>query len=225
MLNPQGVLFAIEQIFDAAASTSTLGRYDLDIQLLKKVIPQFNASYQRQYQRLPSVTARPIRLANGFDAIHHCLTSTEDTETTEWTIDNQGSAGLMAKCNKADIPALNIGDFLGVFETNMPAKLGTIRWLHIDNNDTVQIGLQIHSGNPAAASLSPKNNATEIKCLYLTPVEEISQKETMTVGKGNYSPNRIFHVKDNEKTYTIVTQKLLNYSLNYEQFNYKIVGD
>ena len=47
----------------------------------------------------------------------------------------------------------------------------------------------------------------------------------MIVGKGNYSPNRIFHVKDNEKTYTIVTQKLLNYSLNYEQFNYKIVGD
>jgi hypothetical protein len=107
----------------------------------------------------------------------------------------------------------------------MPPKLGTIRWLHIDNNDTVQIGLQIHPGNPAAASLSPKGNATEIKCLYLPPVEDISQKETMIVGKGNYSPNRIFHVKDNEKTYTIVAQKLLNYSLNYEQFNYKIVGD
>jgi hypothetical protein len=47
LLNPQGVLFAIEQIFDAAANTSTLGRYNLDIQLLKKVIPQFNASFQR----------------------------------------------------------------------------------------------------------------------------------------------------------------------------------
>jgi hypothetical protein len=223
MLNPQGVLFAIEQFFDAAASISTLGRYELDVQLLKKVIPQFNANYQRQYQPLPSVTTRPIRLANGFDAIHHCLASTEDVETTEWMIDNQGSAGLMAKCNKADIPALNIGDFLGVIETDTAPRLGTIRWLHIDNNDTVQIGLQIHPGNPAAVSISPKGNAIEIKCLYLPPVEEISQKETMIVGKGNYSPNRLFHVKDSEKTYTIVTQKLLNYSLNYEQFNYKIV--
>lgn len=223
-LNPRGVLIAIEQIFDAAASTSTLGRYDLDIQLLKKVSPQFNASYQRQFERLAPITERPIRLANGFDAIHYCLISTDDTHTTEWTIGNQGSGGLMAKCSKSTMPALNVGDFMGVFEANLPARLATIRWLHIDKDDILQVGLVIHPGNPAAIYLLPKGKATEEKCLYLPAISEIGQAETMIVGKGGYSRNRTFHVKDAEKTYTIVAQKLLNYSLNYEQFNYKTVG-
>ena len=225
VLNPQGVLFAIEQIFEAAANTTTLGRYDLDIQLLKKVIPQFNASYQRQYQRLAPVTNRPIRLANGFDAIHRCLAKSGDGQATEWIIGNQGTAGLMAKCHKSMLPVINIGDFVGVFEANLAPRLGIIRWLQIDHNDIVQVGLQIHPGQPAATSLSPKGQAIETKCLYLPPIAEIEQAETMIVGKGGYSPNRTFRVKDGEKTYTIVTKKLLSYSLNYEQFNYKVLND
>jgi len=90
LLNPQGVLFAIEHIFNAAASTSTLGRYNLDIQLLKKVIPQFNASYQRQYQRMTPTTERIIRLANGFNAIHQSIDAADDSNTTEWLVGNHG---------------------------------------------------------------------------------------------------------------------------------------
>jgi len=116
----------------------------------------------------------------------------------------------------------NIGDFIGIFEADLPPQLATIRWLQIDNNDTTQIGLEIQPGSPKAIVISPKGSTAEIECLTLPPIEEINQQETMIVAKGNYSPNRFFHVKDEEKPYTIVTQKLLNYSPNYEQFNYKI---
>ena len=60
-------------------------------------------------------------------------------------------------------------------------------------------------------SLSPKGQAIETKCLYLPPIAEIEQAETMIVGKGGYSPNRTVRVKGGEKTYTIVTKK--NYSI------------
>ena len=93
LLNPQGVLFAIEQIFDAAANTSTLGCYNLDIQSLKKVIPQFNANFQRQ----SGSKERLVRLANGFEAIHHSLAKNDDSETAEWSVCNHSSTGLMAR--------------------------------------------------------------------------------------------------------------------------------
>lgn len=226
ILNPTGVLFAIEQVFEAAANTSSLGRYNLDIQLLKKVSPQFNASYQRQYQRLSATEERLISIANGFEAIHSCLQAPDDSEMTNWTIINQGSGGLMIKCHKTIAPVLNIDDVIGIFEQPLPPKLATIRWLHIDdNNESVRVGLQIHPGHPAAVSLSPKGTDSVIKCLYLPPMPDIQQPETLVVSKGRYSPNRIFHLNDPEKTYTIVTQKLLNYSPNFEQFDYKKIAD
>lgn len=166
-----------------------------------------------------------VRLANGFEAIHYSLAHNDGNQTTEWFVCNHSTSGLMARCSKTNLPDLNIGDFLGVFEADLPPKLATIRWLQIDNNESVDLGLQLHPGNPAAIYLSPQGKTTETKGLYLPPIEEIRQEQTMIVGKGGYSPNRTFHVKDDEKTYTIVTQKLLNYSLNYEQFNYAVKKD
>ncbi|MFT7234829.1 MAG: hypothetical protein ACI9QV_000397 [Methylophagaceae bacterium] len=128
-------------------------------------------------------------------------------------------AGLMAKCNRADVSNLNIGDCMGVSETDLSPRLGTTRWLRIDNNDTVEIGLQRHLGSLCAICLSLNGKLTEEKCLYLPPVEETQQQETMIIGKSGYSNNRIFRVKDTEKTYTIGWQKLHYYSLTCEPFN------
>ena len=57
------------------------------------------------------------------------------------------------------------------------------------------------------------------------PIVEIRQAQTIIVGKSDYSPNRNFDVNDDEKTYTILTQKLLNHSLTHEQFNYAVKKD
>ena len=111
-----------------------------------------------------------VRLANGFEAIHYSLAHNDGNHTTEWFVCNHSTSGLMARCSKTNLPDLNIGDFLGVFEADLPPKLATIRWLQIDNNESVDLGLQLHPGNPAAIYLSPQGKTTETKGLYLPPI-------------------------------------------------------
>lgn len=227
ILNPQGVLFAIENIFEAAASTKTMGAYDLHIQLLKKVAPQFNATYERQYQRLAEVEPRPIRLVNGLTAIHHCIQQIDfdDDLVSEWTVINQGSGGLKAKCDKPPGMQLNIGDFMGIFEAGLSPRLATVRWLHIDNNNTLEIGLHLHPGDPSAGDLLPDDQAQIIPCLMLPAIDALDQADTLIVEKGVYSPQRRLQLKNGDQTNTIKIEQLCDYSINYEQFSYRIIRD
>lgn len=228
MINPQGVLLSIEQIFQAAASITGLVAFELDIQILKRVLPQFNANYQRQFQRLAPVPPRKIRLADGIIAIHHCLNN-DDADSysgsgfaTEWTMSNQGSGGMMARCDKKQVKTLNVGDVMGLFELGLSPRLATIRWLQIDTNDMLMVGLQIYPGSPSAIHLTADGKTTVSAGLLLPKIDDTNQDETIIVEKGVYSPQRLLRVKDVKKSYAIVTQKLFDNTLNYEQFSFKI---
>lgn len=222
MLNLHGVLLTIEQIFQAAASATGRVVFDLDIQLLKRVIPQFNASYQRQFQRLASVPARPIRLAAGIAEIHRCLSDVESSFTTEWTTVSQGDGGMMVQCEKKQAGIHNNGDIMVIFEQDLPPRLATIRWLQTNNDSVVQIGLQLHPGTPAAVYFTPDSKTDISKALLLPKLEDINQAETVIVEKGVYSHRRVLRINNDEKIYTIVAQELLDNTLNYEQFSFML---
>jgi len=222
MINPQGVLLSIEQVFQAAASITGMVIFDLDIQLLKRVIPQFNANYQRQFERLASVPIRQARLADGITAIHHQLNQTQLDALTEWTVGNQGSGGMMLYRDKKQEDMLNIGDLMGVFEHNLPPRLATIRWLQVDHNDTIYIGLQLRPGTPSPILLTQEGKTIVSAGLLLPKMEDIHQAESVIVAKGAYTSQRLLRVKDAEKTYTILADKLLDNTLDYEQFSFKL---
>lgn len=222
MINPQGVLLSIEQVFQAAASITDLVAFELDIQILKRVLPQFDANYQRQFQRLATVPHRQVRLADGITAIHHCLNNDDSDFATEWTIRNQGTGGMMVRCDKKEVKTLTVGDFMGLFEHGLSPRLATIRWLQIATDDTLMIGLQIYPGSPSAVHLTVDGKTTVSAGLLLPKNDDTNQDETIIVEKGVYSPQRLLRVKDVEKNYAIVAQQLLNNTLNYEQFSFKI---
>jgi len=222
MLNPQGVLLSIEQVFQAAASITGMVIFDLDVQLLKRVIPQFNANYQRQFQRLASVPTRQVKLADGITAIYDHLNQANSDSLTQWTVGNQGSGGMMLRCDKKETVPLNIGGLMGVFEQNLPPRLATVRWLQTDHNDTIQIGLQSRPGTPRPIHLTADNKTTVMIGLLLPKMDDIKQDETIIITKGIYTPNRVLRVKDAEKTYTIMADKLLDNTLDYEQFSFKL---
>jgi hypothetical protein len=222
MINPQGVLLSIEQVFQAAASITGLIAFDLGVQILKHVLPQFNANHQRQFQRLTSIPPRKIRLACGITAIHHCLNNDEADSATEWIVSNLGTAGMMVRCAKKQVKAPTVGDFIGLFEQGLSPRVATIRWLQIDSNDTLRIGLQIYPGIPSAIHLTADGKTAVSPALLLPKIGDINQDETIIVAKGVYSPQRLLRVKDVEKSYAIVTQQLFDNTLNYEQFSFKI---
>ncbi len=222
LLNTQPVLLAIEKIFKHAAESASRGAFDLDIQLLKKIIPQLNTSYERKYQRLPSIHTRKINIANGIDDIHTCLKENDINGAIEWNINNQGSGGIMASRDTDGCYDLHIGDFMGVFEKDLPVKLASIRWLNIDNNGSTHIGLELLPGHPAAVFCLADNN-TEYPTLLLPEDEDLKQPATIIAEKGLFSPKRLLKMKGDDEPYSVSIDKLINHTYNFEQFSFEIV--
>lgn len=221
LLNTQPILLAIEQIFKQAAQSASRGAFDLDIQLLKKVIPQLNTSYERKYQRLPSIQSRQINIANGISDIHSCQQEKHVNNTIEWVINNQGSGGIMASRASEGCKGLHIGDFMGIFEPDLPVKLVSIRWLNIDNNGSTHIGLELYPGHPTPVFCLTDDNV-EYSALLLPEDEDLKQTATLITEKGLYSPKRVLKLKGDNEPYSIAIDKLINHTFNFEQFSFTI---
>ncbi|OUR64419.1 hypothetical protein A9Q79_08150 [Methylophaga sp. 42_25_T18] len=222
LLNTQPVLLAIEDIFKRASQSASRGAFDLDIQLLKKIIPQLNTSYERKYQRLPSIHTRKINIANGIRDIHTCLKENHVNGAIEWSINNQGSGGIMASRNSDGCYDIHIGDFIGVFEQDLPVKLASIRWLNIDNNDSTHIGLELLPGHPTPVFCLADDN-TEYPALLLPEDDDIKQPATLIAEKGIFSPKRLLKLKGDEEPYSVSIDKLINHTYNFEQFSFTII--
>ena len=222
LFNTQPVLLAIEQVFKRAAQASAQAAFDTDIQLLKKIIPQLNTSYERKYQRLPSIHTRKINIANGIRDIHTCLKENHVNGAIEWSINNQGSGGIMASRNSDGCYDIHIGDFIGVFEQDLPVKLASIRWLNIDNNDSTHIGLELLPGHPTPVFCLADDN-TEYPALLLPEDDDIKQPATLIAEKGIFSPKRLLKLKGDEEPYSVSIDKLINHTYNFEQFSFTII--
>lgn len=221
LLNAQPVLLAIEQIFKKiAASSSKGGMLDLDMQLLKKTIPHLNTTYERQYHRLPSVKHRKISLLNGIEPIHNHIKDKCSSDAQQWTVLNQGSGGMMLAAEGKDCFDLHIGDFIGIIEPELPAKLASIRWLQIDKNKGL-IGIEIHPGHPEAVFCSPEGDDVYF-ALRLPEIDDIKQPATLIAEKGLFSPQRKLNVQDNDHHYTVITKNLIESTFNYDQFSFDV---
>lgn len=221
LLNMQPVLLAIEQIFSQAAQ-SAQSAFDLDIQLLKKIIPQLNTSYERKYQRLPSVHDRQINIADGVNNIHRCLTVEHLNDVSEWVMSNQDSAGIMATKESEGSYDLHIGDLMGIFEPDLPVKLVSIRWLNIDNNGFSHIGLELHPGHPIPVSCLSSDNNKEYNALLLPKDDELKQPARLISEKGLFSPKRQLKVKGDDEPYSISIEALIDHTFNSEQFSFTV---
>jgi hypothetical protein len=223
LFNTQPVLLAIEKIFKLSSQSAALGTFDLDIQLLKKIIPQLNTSYERKYQRLPGVKSRQLHIANGIDNIHACLDDENANRALDWVITNQGSGGIMATRNNDDCHHYLIGDYMGLFEPNLPAKITVIRWLNVDNNGFTHVGLELQSGHPKPVYCLTDDNLKEYKALLFPENKEQRQSATLLAEKGLFSPNRQLKIKGDGEPYRISASKLVNSTFNFEQISFTII--
>lgn len=221
IIDPQKAIQQFKQIIADSLASKTQATYDLDSKLLQKVLPQFDTSYVRQYQRVKSKKDRNIKLAAGINAIHSGLENQESAALFEWVMDNQSANGMMASRRSEDIQALSYGDLMGIFEQGLAVKLATIRWLHMANDGTIHIGLQIHPGNPGPVTFIPDGKTDIMSGLLLPEVADIKQPPTIITDKGAYSANRIFRLKNNDDVGSIRALELIDSTLNYEQFSFK----
>lgn len=219
VFNTEGVLKAIEAIFNKYADANR--GYDLDLQLLKKIIPQINSSYQRKYKRLAPAQKSTIHIAYRVKTIHQSINLGNKTDgLTEWEIRNQDKYGMMLSHNDENGHRLTIGEVIGLFSESQQARLATIRWIETDNNDTTSIGIETYHVNPQTVTLVAENGNDLAYGLLIETERNNKRQSSIVVDKGLYSKNRILRMKHLHKTYEIMTNQLLQTGLDYEHFNF-----
>ncbi len=127
----------------------------------------------------------------------------------------------MLSRDKGDRPGIYIGDILALFEQEQPLKLAIIRWLHINKDDEIQIGVQLVMGQPLHVVCSPINETKLHPALLINQDEHNAQKVLLT-DKGIYTPNRSIRVSGDGEPYVATLKTLLDSSYYFEKFDFKI---
>jgi hypothetical protein len=221
LLDLQGLLQHLKLYF-ADPDIIRKESYDTDLKLLKKVMPQLNTTYERRFHRELTVKNRHAQVAVGVAAIHRqCIADNEPIGT--WRIINQSEIGLMLKTDLEDVPALNIGEMVGLFENNKKPKLAQIRWLQIDVHGQPHMGVELALDEPVPVTCMPDGEAIEFKAL-LFPADKPDDPNLMLAERGLHSPKRQLRIKKGDETpYLVRVEELLSYTLDYELFQYKLV--
>ncbi|PHS25262.1 MAG: hypothetical protein COA83_06130 [Methylophaga sp.] len=219
ILNTHSALTAIERIFHLAASSLDDAVYSSEIQLLKKVIPHLNNSYERQFKRIQSADNIKIKLIKDLEYIQNALYINSDDIGNDWNIHNRGLGGMMLSNKNIPYSHLDVGDFYGVFEADKSASLALVRWLRVTDNG-VEMGLELLHGEPLAIHFFLENEPEQIPALLL---RNKKQADTLIAPKGLLNIDEAIELTENDKTYIISIDTLIDNSFNYDHFSFTTI--
>ena len=222
LLDTQQILETIEDIFQEAKSANNQELDDIDIHLLKKIIPQFNATFTRRFKRQSCTGSPKINIAIGLSAIHVCLINNSVSQTSKWTLHNRGMGGMMISSASFDAYHLNIGDSIGIFEDKHEPSLAIIRWMETNKKGITHLGLEVQNKQPKAVCLTPKNKAEILIGLLLPASTGSKQETTILVEKGTYLPLQELNVSEGNLNYKVSVNTLINNTFNDEQFSFTV---
>ncbi|MBL1320366.1 MAG: hypothetical protein COA63_004805 [Methylophaga sp.] len=219
ILDTHLALAAIERIFQLAASSIDDNVYSSEIQLLKKVIPHLNNSYERQFKRIQSDDDIQVKLVKDLEDIHSALQSSPQDVGNYWNIHNRGLGGMMVSDQNILYSHLDVGDFYGVFEDKKPTSLALIRWLRL-NDSNVVMGIELLHGEPHAVHFFLEDEPEQIPALLL---RNKKQADTLIAPKGRLNIDEALELTENEKTYIISIDSLIDNSFNYDHFSFSAI--
>lgn len=212
LLNAQALLRQLDRLLKQQQQKLS----SLERQLLNQSIPQLNGSYERRSDRLTLSKPRTVGINYGLKAIHGLLSGDVLATQQQWLILNEGSEGLMLTRNTADCKNIQIGDLLAISESPLLPRLGVVRWLHIDAEQT-QIGLALMPGEVTAAFCMPDGEAAQMLALLLAEPD----KHCLLSEKGLFSPKRKLRLKAGDEPLLVEAGQLYDSTLDYDYFNYK----
>ncbi|NOQ81743.1 MAG: hypothetical protein GQ548_04365 [Methylophaga sp.] len=224
LFDTQQILEAIEYIFQHKDIDDKSVSGTSEIQLLKIIIPQFNATYIRNFKRKALKQAPKTNIAIGLTAIHFCLIQNSTSQTSRWAIHNKSRGGMMVSNDTLDSYTLNIGDSVGIFESDSQATLAIIRWITTNKAGITSIGLEFQNTHPKAVNLTPKNKTVILLGLLLpaSSVTNLKQENTILVEHEAYLPLQELDVSEGNLKYKISVDTLINNTFNDKQFSYTI---
>ena len=209
MLQTQDVLTILGQkLIPAHKQQNTL-----DLQLIRQVLPQLAANYQRQSARQQLLDTGYIELVYGFENIVDFLNGAVSTSLNARVLNNsdQGSLLLFEKFqDNIDVNELVL------IKTSGKLQLATICWFCNDWQHNAQAGLSLIDGSPEIVTCQPKSASYLYSALQLN-----TQIPALITQKGVFSPKRQLTVfKPNGSFTSVETKDLFSATLDYERFSY-----
>ncbi len=194
---------------------------DPQLVLLKRLAPQFNASYSRQFKRQICHDRPKISLVLGFPAIHLTLTGQTLAESYLCTVHNKSAGGMMIESHVLNSYSIAIGDLVALTNEKQTAQLAVIRWISSSQHDLTCFGLEIlpHT-TPVTLTLGQESDS--FPGLIVPMADKGSTTRTMLVDKDTYLPLQAMTVLDGQQSYQIVIDKLIESPINCQQFTYHI---
>lgn len=219
LVNIQPVLLSLEILFKKLGKSASAATMDLDLQLLKKITPKLNTTYERKYHRLPSVRNRSVHLARGIEAAYAAI-SGHSEQQVEWAVINQGNEGMMI-CRPSDgNHLLDIHDLVTIVEKDAPIRLAVVRWLLIDIDDMTQAGIELVTNDPVRpVTVTPHSRAEQYPALIIE-TSDPHQTLMMLSEKGLFSPKRMLIIAGHGEPYNVTAGHVIDATLDYEQFSY-----
>jgi len=222
LLNTQQILEGIETIFKDGIKSVGPNSESADIHLLKKVVPQFNSTYTRRFQRDIAEQSSKLDIALGLAAIHTCITTASLSQTSKWTIHNQGIGGMMISSASFDAYHLTIGESIGIFKDQAEPGLAIIRWMRTNKAGVTQLGLDVQNTNVKAINLSPENKNDIFIGLLLPAASGSKLGSTILVERSTYLPLQKINVTEGNLTYKISVDTPINNAFHDEMFSFTI---
>lgn len=187
----------------------------LDLQLIRQVMPQLAANYQRQSPRKQLLETGYAELHYGFQNIVDFLNGALSSNLQAMVLNNSehGSLLLIEDCkDNIDVNELVLIKMHGKLQ------LATICWFCNDWQNNAQAGISLIEGTPEIVTCQPKSANFLYPGLQLT-----TQTPALITQKGVFSPKRQLTVyKTNVSSFIVETKDLFSATLDYERFTYII---
>ena len=219
--NTQVMLQTIEQLFqqDSLPSDNT------NLRLLKKVIPQCNSTYSRQFKREQLDNNNHLNVLVGLEAIHDSILTNSPSSSIRCIIRNRSVGGLLISSDSLNSYHLKTGDIVALFESDSKPILASVSWLITDDKGVSNIGLELQAEHAVAVTMALKNKNDSFLGLILPRSKSANSQKTILVKKGTYLPLQTLNITEDQKTYRISIDSLIDDDLNCEQFIFNIKTD
>jgi len=185
----------------------------LDLQLIRQVMPQLAASYQRQSPRKQLIDPGSVKLVHGYANIVNFLNGaiSNSLEATVLNNSDHGNLLLINECkDNIDVNELVL------LKMQNTLQLATICWFCNDWQNIAQAGLSLIEGNPEIVTCQPKRGKLIYPGLQLN-----TQTPALITQKGVFSPGRQLTVLNAKgDSLNVETKDVYSATLDYERFTY-----
>tara|TARA_R100001591_G_scaffold57440_2_gene67292 strand:+ start:226484 stop:228412 length:1929 start_codon:yes stop_codon:yes gene_type:complete len=187
----------------------------LDLLLIRQVMPQLAASYQRQSPRKQLIESGSVELVHGYAAIVNFLNGAASPSMETMVLNNSehGSLLLITECNDN----IDVNELV-LLKMQNSLQLATICWFCNDWQNNAQAGLSLIDGTPEIVTCQPKSGNLVYPALQLN-----TQIPALITQKGVFSPKRqltVFNAKGDPLN--VETKDVYSATLDYERFTYII---